>query len=91
MVVKISDLKARDVVNVVDGQRLGPIKDVDIDLAEGKVTALILPGANRFLGVFGREQEIVVPWNKIVKIGMDVILVEVPGYHTPRRGDGPAV
>lgn len=86
--VKISDLKLREVVNVVDGQRLGPIKDVDIDLGEGRVTALILPGPGRVLGLFGREQETVVPWNKIVKIGMDVILVEVPNYASPRR-DGP--
>jgi YlmC/YmxH family sporulation protein len=83
--VKISDLKLREVVNVVDGQRLGPIKDVDIDLGEGRISALILPGTGRLLGVFGREQETVVPWNKIVKIGMDVILVEVPGYASPRR------
>jgi YlmC/YmxH family sporulation protein len=88
--VKISDLRAREVVNIVDGRRLGLIKDIDIDLEEGRITAIILPGggggAGKFLGFFGKEEEIIVPWDKIKKIGMDVILVEVTSFTDPRHG-----
>lgn len=78
MVVKISDLRMREVINVVDGRRLGPIKDIDIDVEEGKIISVILPGhQQRFMNFFGREEEIVVPWEKIVKIGIDVILVNL--------------
>jgi YlmC/YmxH family sporulation protein len=85
--VKISDLRAREIVNVVDGRRLGLIKDIDIDLEEGRITAIILPGAGggKFLGFLGKEDEIVVPWEKIVKIGMDVILVEVNNFTDPKH------
>ncbi|BAF60025.1 MAG: YlmC/YmxH family sporulation protein [Pelotomaculum sp.] len=85
--VKISDLRAREVINVVDGRRLGMIKDIDIDLEEGRITAIILPGAGggRFLGFLGKEDEIVVPWEKIRKIGADVILVEVNSFTDPRH------
>lgn len=85
--VKISDLRSREIVNIVDGRRLGLIKDIDIDLEEGKITAIILPGAGggRFLGFLGKEEEIIVPWDKIVKIGMDVILVEVSSFTDPRH------
>jgi YlmC/YmxH family sporulation protein len=77
-VVKISDLRMREVINVVDGRRLGPIKDIDINVEEGRILAVILPGhQQRFMGFFGREEEIVVPWEKIVKIGVDVILVDL--------------
>lgn len=76
--IKISDLKARDVVNVLDGRKLGNIIDIDLDLENGRVTALILPGRSRGLGIFGRREELVVPWEKIVRIGRDVVLVEVP-------------
>lgn len=86
--VKISDLRAREIVNIVDGRRLGVIKDIEIDMDEGRVTAFILPGdsgGGRFLGFLGREEEIVVPWEKIKKIGMDVILVEVNTFAEPRH------
>ncbi|WP_027717344.1 YlmC/YmxH family sporulation protein [Desulfovirgula thermocuniculi] len=76
--VKVSDLRMREVINIADGRRLGPIKDIDIDLEGGKVSAIILPGqGSRLLGLFGREEEIVVPWHKIKKIGLDVILVDL--------------
>ncbi|MEW6726744.1 YlmC/YmxH family sporulation protein [Desulforudis sp. 1088] len=82
--VKISDLRMREVINVLDGRRMGMIKDIDIDLETGRITALILPGSTRLMGFFGREEEIVVPWEKIVRIGVDVILVEAPHYSEPR-------
>ncbi|OAT81848.1 YlmC/YmxH family sporulation protein [Desulfotomaculum copahuensis] len=77
--VKISDLRTREVINVSDGRRLGPIKDIDIDLEQGRIGAIILPGqgGTRLMGFFGREEEIVVPWHKIKKIGFDVILVDL--------------
>jgi YlmC/YmxH family sporulation protein len=85
--VKISDLRAREIVNIVDGRRLGLIKDIEIDMEEGRVTAFILPGdgGGKFLGFLGREEELVVPWEKIKKIGMDVILVEVNNFSDPRH------
>ena len=86
--VKISDLRAREIVNIVDGRRLGMIKDIEIDMEEGRVTAFILPGdggGGKFLGFLGKEEELVVPWDKIKKIGMDVILVEVSSFSDPKH------
>jgi len=84
--VKVSDLRSREIINTVDGRRLGMIKDIDIDLEEGRITAIILPAGagGRFLGLIGKEEEIIVPWDKIVKIGMDVILVEVSSFTSPK-------
>ncbi|SHF42704.1 YlmC/YmxH family sporulation protein [Desulforamulus putei] len=81
--IKISDLRVREVVNIVDGRRLGLIKDIDIDLEAGRIAAIILPGQGRFLGLFGREDELIVPWDKIKKIGIDTILVEIAPYQNP--------
>lgn len=72
-------------VNVLDGTRLGLITDFQIDLATGTITALIVPGPGRFWGVFGRETEYVIPWERIRKIGTDVILVDIPGSTDPAR------
>jgi YlmC/YmxH family sporulation protein len=75
--VKISDLRTREVINIADGRRLGPIKDIDIDLEQGRINAIILPGASKMLSFFGREDEVVVPWGKIKRIGVDVILIDL--------------
>lgn len=76
--MRIADLKTRDVVNVSDGRRLGLIKDVDLDLEEGRIKALILPGNQRLLGLLGRNEDVVVPWDQVKKLGVDVILVDLP-------------
>ncbi|HHV16699.1 MAG TPA: YlmC/YmxH family sporulation protein [Gelria sp.] len=76
--VRLSDLKAKDVVNILDGKKLGHISDIELDLEIGKVIAIIIPGRWRGFGIFGKREEIVIPWKKIVRIGRDVILVEVP-------------
>lgn len=73
-----SDLRLKEVVNVLDGRRLGPIADVELNLDEGRITALVLPGDGRFLGLFGKEHEIIVRWEEIRRVGEDVILVELP-------------
>ncbi|MDI9479680.1 MAG: YlmC/YmxH family sporulation protein [Bacillota bacterium] len=75
--IKISDLRNRDVVNILDGKKLGNIIDIDLDLDNGRVLALVLPGRVKGF-LFTKREEVVVPWQKIVRIGRDVILVEVP-------------
>lgn len=76
--IKISDLRARDVVNILDGKKLGNIIDIDLDLENGRVISLVLPGRTRGFSIFSKREDIVVPWNKIIRIGRDVVLVEVP-------------
>lgn len=76
-VVRVSELRQRDVVNVRDGRRLGLIADVELDIENGKIRSIILPGGPKLLGFFGRTDDMVIPWNQIKKLGMDVILVEL--------------
>ncbi|WP_027408213.1 YlmC/YmxH family sporulation protein [Anoxybacteroides tepidamans] len=73
--IKISEFQAKDVVNVANGKKLGNIGDIDINLQTGQIESLIILGAGKVLGLFGREEETVIPWRNIVKIGADVILV----------------
>lgn len=77
--VKISEFQIKDVVNVSDGKRLGNIGDIEINLSTGKIEAVIITGAGRVLGFFGKDNEVVIPWKNILKIGQDVILVRYKG------------
>lgn len=77
--VKISELQQKDVVNVANGKRLGNIGDIDINLTTGQIEAIIIIGAGKVLGLFGRTDEMIIPWRDIVKVGADVILVRLDG------------
>lgn len=80
MFIKISDLRDLEIININDGRRLGPIKDIELDLEKGRIQALIMPGfsTGRIVGIFGRNDDLVVPWEKIKCIGVDVLLVDLP-------------
>ncbi|NLF79953.1 MAG: YlmC/YmxH family sporulation protein [Clostridia bacterium] len=72
---RISDLRHKDVINAADGRKLGFVYDIELDMNSGVVEALVLPGESRFLGLFIRSEEIVLPWDQIKKIGVDVIII----------------
>ena len=82
--IRISELRERDVVNVNDGRRLGLIKDLDLDLDKGLVKSIIIPASGGVWGKLARARDYIVPWDKIVKIGVDTILVDYPQDDYPR-------
>jgi YlmC/YmxH family sporulation protein len=80
MLLKVSDLRDLEIININDGRRLGPIKDIELDLEKGAIQALVMPNytVGRILGIFGRSDDLIVPWEKIKRIGVDVLLVDLP-------------
>lgn len=76
--VKASDFRQKEVINIYDGKRLGYVTDVDIDLEKGLLNAIIIPGSGKILGLFGGEADIVIPYHDIKIIGDDLILVDHP-------------
>lgn len=83
MLVKASDLRMKDVVNTVDGRRLGYVYDLDVDVKTGQILSIYLPGPGGWLWFMGRGADIEIPWNKVVKVGVDVVLVAVPELSDP--------
>lgn len=77
MLFKISELGRKDIINIVDGAKLGPVKDMHLDLETGKVKALVLQSRKKYFRLFGAGQDVVVSWDKVKKIGQDTVLVEV--------------
>lgn len=79
--LKISEFQTKDVINMIDGKKLGTVSDLEIDLQQGRVDAIVCPGPGKFFGLFSSGQDIVIPWRNIVKIGADVILVRIDEQH----------
>lgn len=77
MFTKFTELQCKEVICVCDGRRLGYIRDARIDLPEGHILALIVPGPCRFFGLWGCKDDYVIPWHCIKKMGPDIVLVDV--------------
>ncbi len=75
--MRFSDLCDKEVINVNDCRCLGNVRDIDFDKECGEICAVIIPGPGKYLGCFCREFEFFVPWCKIIRIGPDIILVDL--------------
>lgn len=79
-------LREREVVNIADGKRLGRIIDMGFN-CQGKILGIILPANRKFFKNITNNDNIFVPWRQVLKIGDDVILVELPPCG-PNNGNG---
>jgi len=78
--VRLSELQLKEIVDIRDGRRIGMIVDVIVD-DTGKIIKLIIEEkrGRRF-----SKEESEVMWQKIIKIGDDIILIDTRnGEHRP--------
>ncbi len=75
--VRASDFRQKEVINIKDGKRLGFVYDVEINMRTGMIESIVVPGPGKFLGLFGNENDYVIPWENIKRMGEDIILVEL--------------
>ena len=86
---RLSDFRDREVISISDGRRLGYVSDALVDTRSGRISALIVPGPARFFGLFGREDDYVLPWGSITRVGPDIILVDAKGDIRRSRRERP--
>lgn len=77
MNIVFDELASKEVVNLGDGRRLGSIVDLEICLEDGTISNIIVPGPSKMFGFVRSERDYTIPWSRIVKIGDDVILVDM--------------
>lgn len=76
--LKNSELKLKDVIDIKRGKKLGFIDDIDIEVEKGQIKAFVVPAhQNKLFNFFLKKNEQVITWDEIRKIGEDVILVEL--------------
>lgn len=74
--MKFTELQCKEVICVCDGRRLGYISDAKLEMPEGQICAIIVPGPCRYLGLWGRKDDYVIPWRCVRRIGPDIVLVD---------------
>lgn len=80
------ELREREIVNVADGKCLGRLNDMALNGC-GKILGIIVPGEKKFFKSVTGCENIYIRWESILKIGTDVILVDLnntvkPPHHS---------
>ncbi len=76
MTISYRELKSKQVIGSSGGALLGSITDLEICTEDSRIASV---SVQRRTGLFGKSETYVIPWEKIEKIGSDVILVGTPG------------
>lgn len=86
MYCRVTDLRTKQVICMKNGALLGSVGDVEVDTCTGQIINLILYGRPRFFGLFGRCDDLVLPYRCIEVIGRDAMLVNFdPPANTKSR------
>lgn len=75
--MRISDLRDREIINFSEGRKIGNFDDLELDVEKGLIKALIISGRSGFFGFLQEEQDYIVPWERIIKFGQDVIIADL--------------
>ncbi len=67
-------LKNKEVINISSGTRLGFVCDIEVDINDARLVAIIVSGEG---GLFTKGKSVHVPWACIQHIGEDLILVNM--------------
>ena len=71
--MRLSELQHKDIVDL-DGKKIGNIIDVKLDTS-GKLESLVIEASKGLFKFKQSETESEISWDKIEKIGEDVILI----------------
>ena len=78
MILSYNELRKRDVVNIADGRSFGKITDLKLEFPRGILKGIVV-NEGRKSGIIGLfcKNEIFIDEKNIVRIGGDVILVNI--------------
>ncbi len=78
--MKLTEMRDKDIVNINTGQRMANFKSCDLIINEtsGKIEAIVLGQVKQGFFIFANEDlNVQIPWEKIIKIGIDTIMVDI--------------
>lgn len=73
--ISLSLLCQKDVINIITGQNIGHVDDIEFCRDDARVQFLVIFGRPRFFGLLGRGDDVRIPWDNVVTIGKDAVLV----------------
>ena len=73
--MRLSDLQDKDIINIIDGMKIGKIIDATLD-ENGKLISFVIQKTKLF-NMIPNSNEIEVRFDQIKTIGKDVILIDI--------------
>lgn len=70
----INNLRAMEVIDMNVGAKLGFIRDIKIDCDDNRIISILIPVQKN--NWFGKLDMLEIPWGDVIKVGVDVILVD---------------
>lgn len=75
--MRFADLCEKEVINANDCRCIGRVRDIEFDPSCGYIEAIIVPGPGKYMGIFCKDFEFCIPWVNIIRIGPDIVLVNL--------------
>ncbi|GAA4701153.1 YlmC/YmxH family sporulation protein [Brevibacillus fulvus] len=76
--MRFSELGNKEIIALDHGEKMGMIGNADLEIhpETGEIRSIIL-AAGGLLSFGKRREEIVIPWSSIVKIGPEMVIVQL--------------
>ena len=74
LLYSLNAIRNMEVVDISTGSKIGYVKDFKLDVNSKRIIAIFLPSPVK--SWFNKGDDIELSWDKIVKIGVDVLIVD---------------
>ena len=72
------DLRQKKVIDADTAEKIGYIRDMDIDFENGRINSVTIPKGG-ILGMLGDKGSITVPWENVQAIGREYVIIKQTG------------
>lgn len=74
LLYSLNAVRNMEVIDISTGSKIGYVKDFKVDITTKKIISIFLPSPVK--SWFNKAEDIELSWDKIVKIGVDVLIVD---------------
>lgn len=75
--MRFLELRDKEVINCKNCKRLGYVADLEFNSCNGQIEGFIVPGPGKLFACLGSCNEYYIPFCKVVRIGPDIVLVDI--------------